>query len=186
MQRRAFLTAFAAALAAPALSSTALAQETPSEDMILRRLDAAPARRMRDDERVTVREFKRRSDLRRAAPSIDIQSINFAFGSADIPRSEYRKVRRIARAMERLLGRRRRAVFLIEGHTDAVGSAASNQTLSERRAESLKWVLVREFGIPARALETVGYGEEYLLIPTRNEEWRNRRVTLRRIDEFVR
>jgi outer membrane protein OmpA-like peptidoglycan-associated protein len=183
MQRRAFLTALAATLAAPGL---ALAQETPSGDTIYRRLDAAPARRMRDSERVTVRELKRRPDLRRAAPSIDIQSINFAFGSAEIPRSEYRKVHEIARAMEQLLRRRRRAIFLIEGHTDAVGSEVSNQVLSERRAESLKWLLVQEFRIPAGALETVGYGEQYLVVPTQNEEWRNRRVTLRRIDEFVR
>src|SRR5690606_13770942 len=100
--------------------------------------------------------------------------------------SEYSKVRQIARALEQLINRRRRAVFLIEGHTDAVGSAASNQVLSERRAESLKRLLVQEFGIPARALETVGYGEDYLLVQTLSEEWRNRRVTLRRIDEFVR
>jgi outer membrane protein OmpA-like peptidoglycan-associated protein len=186
MQRRAFLTALATAIAVPTFSRLAVAQETPSEEMILRRLDAAPARRMRDEERVTVREFKRRPDLRGAAPSINIQSINFAFASAEIPRSEFRKVRQIARAMEKLLRRRRRAVFLIEGHTDAVGSASSNQILSERRAESLKRLLVQEFGLPSRALETVGYGEEYLLIPTQNEEWRNRRVTLRRIDEFVR
>jgi outer membrane protein OmpA-like peptidoglycan-associated protein len=186
MQRRAFLTAFATALAVPALPGLVLAQETPSSEIILRRLDAAPTRRLRDDERVTVREFKRRPDLRGAAPSINIQSINFAFGSADIPRSEYGKVRQIARAMEQLLRRRRRAVFLIEGHTDAVGSAASNQILSERRAESLKRLLVQEFGLPSRALETVGYGEDYLLVQTLSEEWRNRRVTLRRIDEFVR
>jgi outer membrane protein OmpA-like peptidoglycan-associated protein len=186
MQRRAFLTAFATALAVPAFSGFAAAQETPSSEIILRRLDAAPARRLREEERVTVRELKRRPDLRSAAPSINIQSINFAFGSADIPRSEYRKVRQIARAMEQLLNRRRRAVFLIEGHTDAVGSAASNQILSERRAESLKRLLVQEFGIPSRALETVGYGEDYLLVQTLSEEWRNRRVTLRRIDEFVR
>src|SRR5690606_29954860 len=103
MQRRAFLTAFATALAVPALPGLVLAQETPSSEIILRRLDAAPTRRLRDDERVTVREFKRRPDLRGAAPSINIQSINFAFGSADIPRSEYGKVRQIARAMEQLL-----------------------------------------------------------------------------------
>ena len=186
MQRRAFLTALAAAFAAPAFSNVALAQETPSAEIILRRLDAAPSRRLRNEERVTVREFKRRPDLRGAAPSINIQSINFAFGSAEIPHSEYRKVRQIARAMEQLLRRRRNAVFLIEGHTDAVGSAASNQILSERRAEALKRVLVQEFLIPYRALETVGYGEEYLLVQTEYEEWRNRRVTLRRIDEFVR
>ncbi len=183
MNRRSFLTALVAVAAAPGM---ALAQETPSEETILRRLDAAPQRRIRPEERVTVKEFKRRQDLRRAAPSIDIQSINFAFGSAEIPGSEFRKVRQIARAMDRILQRRQRAVFLIEGHTDAVGSEYSNQILSERRAESLKWVLVREFGIPSRALETVGYGEAYLLVNTPYEEWRNRRVTLRRIDEFVR
>ncbi|MCJ8057238.1 OmpA family protein [Shinella curvata] len=186
MQRRAFLTALSAAFAAPLFSNAALAQETPSAEIILRRLDAAPSRRLRNEERVTVREFKRRPDLRGAAPSINIQSINFAFGSAEIPHSEYRKVRQIARAMEQLLRRRRHAVFLIEGHTDAVGSFESNQILSERRAESLKRVLVQEFLLPARALETVGYGEEYLLVQTQYEEWRNRRVTLRRIDEFVR
>src|SRR5690606_5968209 len=118
--------------------------------------------------------------------SIDIQAINFAFGSADIPRSEFRKVREIASAFDQLSKRRRGARFLIEGHTDAVGSAQSNQLLSERRAESLKRVLVREFNVPSRILETVGYGEEYLLVNTQNEEWRNRRVTIRRIDEFVR
>ena len=32
----------------------------------------------------------------------------------------------------------------------------------------------------------LGYGEDYLLVQTLSEEWRNRRVTLRRIDEFVR
>lgn len=183
MNRRTFIATLAAALAAPGLS---VAQETPSEATIMRRLEAAPARRLRADERVTVRELKRRRDLRRAAPSIDIQSINFAFGSAVIPREEHRKVRQIARALQQILRRRRNARFLIEGHTDAVGSTYSNQVLSERRAESLKWLLVQEFGVQAYALETVGYGEEDLLVPTAYEEWRNRRVTLRRIDEFVR
>jgi outer membrane protein OmpA-like peptidoglycan-associated protein len=67
-----------------------------------------------------------------------------------------------------------------------VGSDASNQALSERRAESLRQVLVREFRVPARALETVGYGEQYLLVNTPYENWENRRVTLRRVDEFLR
>ena len=183
MNRRTFIATLAAALAAPGLS---VALDTPSEAVIMRRLEAAPARRLRPEERVTVKELKRRPDLRRAAPSIDIQSINFAFGSAVIPREEFRKVRQIARAMQQILRRRRNARFLIEGHTDAVGSDYSNQILSERRAESLKWLLVQEFGVQAYALETVGYGEQYLLVPTQYEEWRNRRVTLRRIDEFLR
>jgi outer membrane protein OmpA-like peptidoglycan-associated protein len=177
----------AAALALFVFPSLAAAQDAmPSATQIERQLDAGPSVKLRPDQKVTVREFKRRPELRRMAPSIDIQSINFAFGSAEIPRSQYRKVENIADALDQLLRRRPRAKVLIEGHTDAVGSAASNLALSERRAESLKWTLVQEFGIPRRALETVGYGEEFLLVPTQNENWRNRRVTLRRFDDFLR
>lgn len=158
----------------------------PSAVEIERSLDVEPRIRLRPSERVTIREFERRPDLRRAAPSIDIQAINFETGSAEIPFSQYRKVENIAIAMGRLLRRDPDTTVLIEGHTDAVGSFGSNQLLSERRARSLKRVLVREFGIPAEALETVGYGEEYLLVPTTRENWRNRRVTLRSIGDFVR
>ena len=184
MNRRVFLGA-ALAIAAPGL---ALAQErsAPSSEQIMRQLDAAPRRRVRPEDRVTIQEFRRRPELRRAAPSIDIQAINFEFGSAAIPRSEFRKVREIATALDRLTGRRRGARFLIEGHTDAVGSRQSNQILSERRAASLKRVLAGEFGVSPRILETTGYGEDFLLVDTPYEEWRNRRVTIRRIDEFVR
>jgi outer membrane protein OmpA-like peptidoglycan-associated protein len=176
----------AAALALFAFPGLAVAQDAmPSSTQIERQLDAAPRVKIRPDQKVTVREFKRRPELRRMAPSIDIQSINFAFGSAEIPRSQYRKVENIADALERLLQRRPRTKVLIEGHTDAVGSAVSNLALSERRADSLKRTLVQEFGIPRRALETVGYGEEFLLVPTQNENWRNRRVTLRRFDDFL-
>ncbi|RKE85015.1 OmpA family protein [Rhizobium sp. AG855] len=185
MKRRAFLAGVGVS-ATLASIKVGLAQEGPSEEMILRRLDAAPLRQIAPESRVTLNEFKRRPDLRRAAPSIDIQAINFATGSAEIPRSEYRKVQQIARAMEQILRRRRGVRFLIEGHTDAVGTAMSNQILSERRAASLRLVLAREFGVPPRLMETVGYGEDFLLVPTEAPDWRNRRVTLRRIDDFIR
>ena len=184
LNRRTVATGMLAALMMP---TVAFAQATtPSASQIERQLEVAPRIQLQPNKRVTVREFKRRPDLRRAAPSIDIQSINFEFGSAEIPFSQYRKVENIADGLNRILQRDRRATVLIEGHTDAVGSFSSNQVLSERRADSLKRVLVREFGVPARSLETVGYGEEFLLVPTQNENWRNRRVTLRRIDSFLR
>ncbi|CAI2934862.1 OmpA family protein [Aminobacter niigataensis] len=184
LNRRTLAAALIAVLAAP--SFAAAQATTPSASQIERQLQAAPTTKLRPNQRVTVREFKRRPDLRRMAPSIDIQSINFAFGSAEVPYSQYGKVENIANALERILRRDPGARVLIEGHTDAVGSFASNQALSERRAASLKQTLVREFGIPRYALETVGYGEEFLLVPTQNENWRNRRVTLRRYDAFIR
>jgi outer membrane protein OmpA-like peptidoglycan-associated protein len=184
LNRRHVAVALFAALVVP---TQVFAQaSTPSASQIERRLDAAPTRQLRRSERVDIREFKRRPELRRAAPSIDIQSINFAFGSAEIPNSQYGKIENIATAINRLVRRRPDTRVLIEGHTDAVGSDYSNQILSERRAESLKRTLVREFRVPPYVLETVGYGEEYLLVPTQNENWQNRRVTLRRIDDFLR
>ncbi|TYR31158.1 OmpA family protein [Mesorhizobium microcysteis] len=186
MFRRTFIAAMVAAIAFPAVVSAQGMPDMPSAERILRQLEAEPRTRVAPQRRVTVQEFKRRPDLRRAAPSIEIQSINFAFGSAEIPYSQYRKVEEIANALNRILDRRPGTRVLIEGHTDAVGSDYSNQILSERRAESLKRVLVGEFGIPARAIETVGYGEEYLLVQTPYENWQNRRVTLRNVGSFLR
>ncbi|RUV17416.1 OmpA family protein [Mesorhizobium sp. M7A.F.Ca.MR.245.00.0.0] len=184
LTRRTLAAALIAAIAMPSLA--AAQATTPSAATIERKLEAAPRVKLRPNERVTIREFKRRPDLRRMARSIDIQSINFAFGSAAIANSQYDKIETIADALRRILRRDRGARVLIEGHTDAVGSFQSNQALSEQRAASLKRTLVREFGVPGHALETVGYGEEFLLVQTQNENWRNRRVTLRRFDDFIR
>ncbi|TPM41868.1 OmpA family protein [Mesorhizobium sp. B2-3-4] len=184
LTRRTLAAALIAAIAMPSLA--AAQATTPSAATIERKLEAAPRVKLRPNERVTIREFKRRPDLRRMARSIDIQSINFAFGSAAISSSQYSKIETIADALQRILRRDPGARVLIEGHTDAVGSFQSNQALSEQRAASLKRTLVREFGVPGHALETVGYGEEFLLVPTQSENWQNRRVTLRRFDDFIR
>lgn len=171
---------------AAALPGAAFAQApSPSAAEIERSLRAPPRRRIRRAERIRRRELRRRNDLRKLAPSIDIQAINFEFGSSRIPPEEYWKVEEIAIALRRMLRRNPYELFLIEGHTDAVGSRYSNQILSEKRARSLRRVLVRRFGIPRHALETVGYGEDYLLVPTPHANWRNRRVTLRRVTDIV-
>lgn len=185
MNRRFVIAGLVAALVAPT-ATMAQPREMPSADRIFRELERQPRMQVPPQRRVTINEFKRRPELRRAAPSIDIQSINFATGSATIPASQYPKVEQIGIALRRIIDRNPRARFLIEGHTDAVGSWESNLDLSERRAASLRQILVREFGISPRALETVGYGEEYLLVNTQGDSWQNRRVTIRRIDQFLR
>ncbi|RJP94377.1 MAG: DUF4398 domain-containing protein, partial [Desulfobacteraceae bacterium] len=48
---------------------------------------------------------------------------------------------------------------LIEGHTDSTGSAELNQSLSERRAQSVKIALL-ERGISFDRIDTVGYGKD--------------------------
>ena len=46
----------------------------------------------------------------------------------------------------------------VEGHTDNVGTAAYNQTLSENRANSVRSYLVSQ-GVPASRVTAVGFGE---------------------------
>lgn len=49
--------------------------------------------------------------------------------------------------------------ILIVGHTDSDGDADKNLELSKKRAQSVKNMLVKEFGIDASKLETDGKGE---------------------------
>ncbi|MGE0233636.1 MAG: OmpA family protein, partial [Flavobacteriaceae bacterium] len=75
--------------------------------------------------------------------------------------------------------------FLIEGHTDAVGSDYANLALSDARAEAVAAALTNVFGIPAENLVTQGYGEAYLKVDTEEPERENRRVAVRRITPLV-
>ncbi|MGB9118567.1 OmpA family protein [Bradyrhizobium sp.] len=52
--------------------------------------------------------------------------------------------------------------FLIVGHTDATGRRDNNLTLSQRRADSLRDVLVTTFKISPKRIQAVGLGEEQL------------------------
>jgi hypothetical protein len=67
----------------------------------------------------------------------------------------------------------------VTGHTDTSGSAAYNLELSQRRAEAVAAEMIRQ-GVPAGEIETIGRGEEDLLVPTADgvREPRNRRVVI--------
>lgn len=70
--------------------------------------------------------------------------------------------------------------FRIEGHTDAVGTAAYNRDLSLRRAEAVTRYLVDLLKVDPARLETAGFGSERLLVQTspQTAEPRNRRVQI--------
>jgi outer membrane protein OmpA-like peptidoglycan-associated protein len=95
-------------------------------------------------------------------------------------------LRRVAEAIKSLLNKNPAETFLIEGHTDAVGSDQSNLILSDKRAESVANVLTDLFDIPPENLATQGYGERYLKVDTAGPEQQNRRVTIRRVTPLVR
>jgi outer membrane protein OmpA-like peptidoglycan-associated protein len=69
-------------------------------------------------------------------------------------------------------------VFLVNGHTDAVGGVDFNQDLSERRAEAVKRILIQEFRLPAGTLIAVGYGKTQLKNTTNPFAAENRRVQI--------
>lgn len=68
----------------------------------------------------------------------------------------------------------------IEGHTDNVGAAAANQSLSDRRAASVKQVLITSYAADGSRLQTKGYGASKPVAPNTTAEGRqiNRRVEL--------
>jgi outer membrane protein OmpA-like peptidoglycan-associated protein len=123
--------------------------------------------------------------LRDRMRRVDLDSINFEFGSWEVSEDQYYKLERIADAMNRLLDRNSEEVFLIEGYTDAVGSEEDNIILSDHRAEEVASILSEEFGVPAENLVTQGYGEQFLKIDTQGPERANRRVSVRRITPLL-
>jgi peptidoglycan-associated lipoprotein len=72
-------------------------------------------------------------------------------------------------------------VFIeIQGHTDNLGSEATNLQLGLRRAEQVKRYLVEHHGFPAHRVDTITYGESKPIADnaTAQGRSRNRRVTL--------
>lgn len=69
----------------------------------------------------------------------------------------------------------------VEGHTDNVGNAASNKTLSEKRAESVKAALVGK-GVSADRIKTAGYGQERPVADNGTDDGKakNRRVEIKK------
>lgn len=72
-----------------------------------------------------------------------------------------------------------RTVLVVDGHTDAVGSAEYNHDLSLRRADTVVAYLVNRGVRPVR-IQAYGYGEQYPVATNRTAEGRsrNRRVEL--------
>jgi len=147
-------------------------------------LMAPPVEKM---ERVyALEEVRANVRLRDKMRRIDLDTITFDFGSATISPSQFGALAVVGEAMADVLGERPDEVFLIEGHTDAVGSDYANLLLSDRRAEAVAIALSSNFSIPPENLITQGYGEEFLKIPTEGPERENRRVAIRRITELIR
>ena len=154
-----------------------------SPDLIYDTMEAPPVERI--DRRFTLDEIRYSPSVRALMPSIDLNSINFETGSWDIPPDQAAKLQVIADGLNRAIQRNPREVFLIEGHTDAVGNDVDNLSLSDRRAQSAAELLTQQFGVPPENLTSQGYGSQYLKEQTDGPSRINRRVTIRRITPLL-
>lgn len=158
-------------------------EDVESDDDYYTFLEQPPVERVQ--RLYSIDEVKRSARVRDIARRIDLDTLNFDFGSATISDTEVQKLEGVASAMEKLLQKNPAETFLIEGHTDAVGTPDANLALSDRRAEAVAEALTNAFGIPAENLTTQGYGEEYLKVNTSAPNRENRRVAIRRITSLV-
>lgn len=101
--------------------------------------------------------------------------VNFAFNSTAMPDSAHEMIQIIAQLMKETPEIKVR----VEGHTDAIGSAAYNVVLSERRALSVGQYLVK-LGVDPARLEVVGKGMAEPLTSNKYDA-ANRRVQFVRI-----
>ena len=89
-------------------------------DVIYETMEAPPVDRI--DRRYTLDEIRYSPNVRMLMPSIDVNTINFDLGSWEIPPDQAARLQAIADGLNRAIQRNPREVFLIEGHTDAIGN----------------------------------------------------------------
>lgn len=101
------------------------------------------------------------------------RTINFNIGKSSFKKDTYPTLQ----AISAILKEYPKANFTIEGHTDSTGSEATNQLLSEKRANSVMDYLVNN-GIDGGRLSSVGFGEGSPIAEnnTRSGRAANRRV----------
>ena len=73
------------------------------------------------------------------------------------------------------------AYFEIEGHTDNVGDAETNERIGLERAESVKRYLYEQHQVPLHKMNVISYGEEKPIAPNKTRDGRaqNRRVVIK-------
>lgn len=97
--------------------------------------------------------------------------INFKSGSAYMPASSLSLIETVANAIRDCAG----VKIAVEGHTDATGSNAINQSLSQARADVVSAALI-ERGIAADRISATGFGSTRPTTPGNAADATNRRI----------
>jgi OmpA-OmpF porin, OOP family len=107
---------------------------------------------------------------------IRLRRIQFPVGKAVIMPENYALLSKVQKAI-RTFGD---PVVVVEGHTDSTGSAATNELLSQKRAEAVKEYFLANQTLPVEKISAVGFGSSRPLASNENEAGRavNRRIDL--------
>ena len=164
-----------------------LAQQRDEARLTARTEEAVAAR----DEAITARadasasqqqsaDLQREIDALRARPTdkglvLTLGDVLFTTGRADLKPGALADVDRLVAFLNKYPDR----MVIIEGHTDSVGSAASNETLSQNRADAVQSYLLQH-GIDASRIQTRGMGESVTVASnaTAGGRQQNRRVEI--------
>jgi len=147
----------------------AAAEKQVVDRLRVRSISVEPAQAPTAEERAQI------ADIARDKPAIDLE-ILFEYNSAEISPKAVPALVALGNALSRqdLKG----SVFFINGHTDAAGSADYNQALSQRRAASVRRMLIEQYKLMPDTLIAVGFGKEQLKNPANPLAGENRRVQI--------
>lgn len=112
-------------------------------------------------------------DVNALVKALNLQIINFASGSSDIPADN----KAILDEAATLLNKVTSVKLNVGGHTDSTGNAAANKALSQRRAQAVVDYL-KSKGVDASKLVAEGHGSDQPVAENTTEEGRfkNRRI----------
>ncbi|MFC3615866.1 OmpA family protein [Lutimaribacter marinistellae] len=137
------------------------------------------------DRNFSLSQIRYIDDVRQLVPEISVNNVRFDTNSAAIRPDQARDLAELGYAMREAIEKNPAEVFLVEGHTDATGTAGYNLALSDRRAETVALALTEYFNVPPANIVVQGYGESVLKVPTTSAEPANRRVAVRRITPLL-
>jgi outer membrane protein OmpA-like peptidoglycan-associated protein len=103
---------------------------------------------------------------------------NFKFGKASLPDEAKSKIDQMVSQMKQ----DPKNIYLeIEGHTDNVGAAKTNEQIGLARAEAVKKYLYDQYQIPLHKMNVISYGKEKPVAPNKTKAGRaqNRRVVIK-------
>lgn len=139
----------------------------------------------RVDRRFTLTQIRDIPEVRALVAPVNVPEITFDTGSAALSSNQAEQLATLGKVIRDAIDRNPNEIFMIEGYTDAVGSAAANLALSDRRAESVALALTEYFQVPPENMVVQGYGKQFMLVPSDGPQRDNRRVAVRRITDLL-